>query len=205
MIKFILFVLINSITYAFSSTNILFIDTGIDLSHDYIKKYNIKQSVNKIENDHGTHLFCIVFKDINPKKYIITSINYKKESLDSIYKKLKDISFSYVLYASGGDKYQKKEEELIDKIIKNNKNVKIITSSGNNKKNLDSIKYFPCSYDKENITCIGNFQEYSNYGSKVLKIKSPLNFESCSLNNSFSIKKGTSQTAAFYLNKLLRK
>lgn len=193
---------ITSNILASEPSNVLIIDNGIDTSHELIRDFNISNH-GGFSNDHGSHLFCILSKNLNNKQFKFTSINYKKFNISEIKKIIKDKRYDYVLYASSGQKFQKKELEILISIIKNNSNTKIVTSSGNNSINLDQNPIYPCSYNISNIECIGNQFSYSNYGSKVKKIPSPKLFESCSTNNKYSKKYGTSQSAALYLNKLL--
>jgi hypothetical protein len=174
IIIFIFFNLIISNSYGFEQKKILIIDTGIDLSHDKVKNFKINQEKKiKIVNDHGTHLFCILTNNLNYNKYLFTSINYKKQKIDDIFKVIENKNFDFILFASNGEIYQKKERQLLNHIIKKNKDVKIVTSSGNKGLNLDINKRFPCSYNLKQIICIGNYEKYSNYGSKVTRINSP--------------------------------
>lgn len=193
---------ITSNILASEPLNILIMDNGIDTSHELIRGFNISNH-GGFSNDHGSHLFCILSKNLNNKQFRFTSINYKKIKISEIKKIIKDKKYDYVLYASSGQKFQKKESDILISIINKNINTKIITSSGNNSINLDKNPLYPCSYNISNIECIGNQFSYSNYGSKVKKIISPKLFESCSTNNEYSKKYGTSQSAALYLNKLL--
>lgn len=197
------FLTLNS--YSKEMINILIIDTGIDKSHPLASKFDISEYLNtKVEEDHGTHLFCILTKNLSPNRFKFSSFNYKKIKVNTIISKIKNIKFDYVLYAIGDDNPQKEELELFNVLIKENPNIKIIASAGNNSKNLDIMSYYPCSYGLKNIECIGNNDKYSNYGKIVKVINSPKYFESCSLKNGFSIKRGTSQTASYYLNKILQ-
>lgn len=202
---FILFILLTSFnSYSKESLNILIIDTGVDKTHPLVSKFRVLEYLNKkIDEDHGTHLFCILTRNLDPQKFKFTSINYKKIKINTIISKVQNIKFDYVLYAIGDEKYQKEELDLFNMLIEKNPSIKIITSAGNNSKKLGITKYYPCSYELKNIECIGNNYSYSNYGKNVKIIKSPKEFESCSLNKGYSIKKGTSQTSAYYLNKIL--
>lgn len=188
------------------SQSVLVVDTGIDTTHSFLREYKIKQDIlDTPEKDHGTHLACILVKGLNKDSINIHSINYEKKSIPEILKAIHNKKYDYVLYSIGGVLSQNKEKVIFEKIIRNNENVKIITSAGNNSKNLDIEPYYPCSYDINNIVCIGNYEKYSNYGRKVTKIKSPKIFESCSFNNSFKKMQGTSQSSSYYLNNLILK
>lgn len=207
--KFLIILIFIPLLSHANNINILMLDTGIDLSHDFFKSENIviKQDRNEIiKDDHGTHLACILLKDIKDKSISLHSINYRNKNIGYIKKYVKKVKFDFVLYSSGEYDYNQAEDDILNFIINKNKNVKIIISAGNNSQNINNKKYYPCELSKKysQIKCIGNSSNYSNYGDHVIKYNSPHEYESCTFKNKYIIKKGTSQAAAFYLNNIIK-
>jgi subtilisin family serine protease len=183
------------ITLAQAQT-VALIDTGVYPLNEDIQKQVIGLE-SKIDDYHGTDIACILTK-FN-KNIKIISLNHKN-TFDGRIKSLKEAIASkvdYIVYTSSGEKESKKEKYLID--LASNLGIKIIVSSGNDKKNIDIHKVYPCVYNIENLYCIGNSENYSNFGNKVIKEDKDND------NDCIQSLRGTSQSAAIYLVNYLNK
>lgn len=170
------------------------IDTGVYPINKKITAQTLNLS-NNIENLHGTSLACILSQNPNIN---IQSFDHKNtfdgriESLKSAIKAKVD----YILYTSTGNNPSKKEKYLIELALK--KGIVVVLSAGNESKNIDENLTYPCSYNIEGALCIGNKSTYSNTGKSIIVI------EDDSDSDCIKSLKGTSQSAAIYLKKLIK-
>ena len=196
MKKFLcLMILITAnIVFAQDEIKVALIDTGV-----YPLNSSIKEKVVNIESNvtdfHGTDLACILSKSESIST--IYSYNHNK-TFEGRISGLKDAirkNVSYIVYTSSGEKESKKERYLLE--LASKRGIKILVSAGNESKNLDISKIYPCSYNIKNLICVGNKEVYSNYGDKVIRIEKDNEIDCL---NTLS---GTSQSTAIYLKELL--
>lgn len=187
--------------YSYAKTKVAIIDSGI-YSHKQLKKYTINKVSNSVTNEHGTHLACILLHKIDPNDIELYSYNMYELGLHKSLELAIKEKVDYILFAGSGIDYNLKEYNLLLKASR--QGILIITSAGNDHINVDEYSVYPCKYRISNIRCVGNNKFYSNTGSNIIKVNKA-RFESCSKNNKYIVKEGTSQSAAFYLNTLLRK
>ncbi len=225
-------------TLGFSQTDkikVMFIDTGYDANHKYL------QMISGDKNDtngHGSHIAGLLVYDFNEKtrsinlkaplcdkiqiiscKFYDKSYTYAKieEELFRCLNKAKTENFNYVNISAGGYSFSLKEYT----ILKEMSNIRIVTASGNNNKDIDKYPYFPAGYNSiaiknfelprlDNVIPVGNLglnnKKYysSNYGSSVIWEKGT-EVVSTYKNNQFARLTGTSQASPIYLHKLLKK
>ncbi len=211
------------------------IDTGIDFAHPNLEKkiyqiknfphgidlsFGAKKQTDPIDLDgHGTHMAGIISQEtkdqveikILPLKYFSARAT-PQENMNSLMQALElaiTQKVHLILYTSAGESYSLREEELFKKALKNN--IFIVTSSGNQQRNIDHEKYYPCSYQLKNIICVGAYDEKkrrwekSNYGKKTVTLFAPgENISSTLPFSSFGLLSGTSQAAAYVAARIAR-
>lgn len=139
------------------------IDTGVSLSQatsDYLCKDGLKTAIDYDswldDNGHGTNVFGLIAKYINPKTHCIISYRYlgegvtSSQSLDnlisSIYQARKDGVKYLNMSLSGLDSSSQEAKQIIKAT---EEGMTIIVASGNDKLNLNlSCSAFPACYKK---------------------------------------------------------
>lgn len=169
--------------------------------HQIDKKFNLEHRISNYNasisssNNHSSHLLCGLKPKI--KLYLYPFLEYKNNEV--YFKFLKEAiqkSVDYIWIPSSSSISSEKELALLT--IAKNKNIKIITSAGNESTNLELNPRYPCSYKLDNIVCIQTQEKFSNYTPKSYKIK-----DSSLLDCDGKLQKGTSQATVIYLNQLL--
>jgi subtilisin family serine protease len=112
-------------------------------------------------------------------------------------------------YSGGGTTFSKEERDIVVEAL--NKGIKVVAAAGNEKSNIDKIKYFPAMYDKR-IFIVGNLVDNysrsiaasSNYGKSVNSWEVGANVFSRLPNKAWGFMSGTSQATAVKTGKLIR-
>lgn len=214
--KIILVFLLSFSTYA-KDINVLIIDTGVSLSHDYIKSHAVPETDPKDytpTHPHGTHISGIVLKD-TCKEVKLHSCNYyyhtntqtTSDLSTECFKRALNSKIDYINYSSGGKEFLKEEKELIQKLLK--RGVKIVTAAGNYGENRPD--YFPAKYELSGMVIVGNLKQNgskaftSNYGFKDMVWEIGVDVYSTLPDGKFGYMTGSSQSTAKFTNKLLKK
>lgn len=227
--KYFLIILLTSLNV--SAQTVAVIDTGIDLKHKGFKNHLIKDKkdglqaydfVNntrkmKDKQGHGTHVAGIIVLQ-NPKIKIIPlkfSDQGEARKFDYIGEHLRylkalemaiGLEVDVINISSTHSLSSFKEQELLKKALE--KKIIVMVASGNDNKNLTESPEYPCSYDLENVICVGNGtlakkSENSNYGKDVdLWVPGEM-VVSFIPGNELDIKSGSSQATARATAKVL--
>jgi hypothetical protein len=213
----ILFVSIEFQARSESRIKIGIIDSGI--SYEQSKSKILCENGRKtfIDNDsgydnhgHGTNIFGLVSKKLNPKKYCIISYKYfdivalntqhpyLKAILEADHDEVKYLNESLVGYELEVIEYSILRSMLIEDTV-------IAVAAGNDSKELklNNCNAYPACYktriNDKNFHVVGAYDvKESNYGPIVTDLESGLRQGNPTMT-------GTSQATAVFLNKLIRK
>ena len=148
------------------------IDSGISLSQslsDHLCKDGRKSAITfdsgLDRNGHGTNVFGLIAKQINPKTHCIISykfwnpgISNSKSNMNvvnSLYQARKD-GVKYINMSLGGDGSSAQELKQIGEALE--KGITVVVAAGNESTNLDiTCDYFPACYKKDNLKKYNNF------------------------------------------------
>lgn len=212
---FALILLISSLVFA-KPIIIYEVDTGISLSHlpirNHINIANWEKEDYIDTNFHGTHIAGLILKDVCAQVEIVSCkyyFNDGKEFQNTIacFKNALKVKPNIINYSSGGA--QKSDEEF--SILKqlSDLGIKIVVAAGNDGLNLSlpNNNYYPAKYKGiKNLIVVGNFNSNSsNYGIPGMFWELGTNIYSYFPNGRFGYMTGSSQSAAKYSNKLLKR
>lgn len=218
MIKFVIFLsflvatlLFNPVSQA-KTIKIAVIDTGIEL----VKRKNVKlclhghrdytQTTLNDSVGHGTNVSGLIAQGNQHIDYCLIIIkfynNTNKNASYALLLSLLQVSLidvDIVHLSLGGKGGYNAEKNLIKRILDQGKI--IVAAAGNNGENLNkNCNYYPACYD-DRIHVVGNTGKTANYGNKY--IDATING-----NNKTALgitQSGSSQSAAIYTGKLIRK
>lgn len=194
---------------------VMVIDTGIDGSIKELRPYLTTASSPqdlKDQHGHGTHVASLILKGRSLRDDVCREVeviscryypNFKAVSTcikDAIKMKVDIINFS-----GGGEEF----DPLEFKLLKQFKGV-LVTSAGNEGKNLLQTPYFPASLPLSNIVAVANGTSEqdrapsSNFGLKKLVWIDGRNVKGMMPGGGYQRMTGTSQAAAIYTHALLK-
>lgn len=190
----IIMILVSQLVIA-KEVTVGLIDTGVvGINKEIITKVNPVDE--KVENYHGTSLACILTQNPEIKVLNLPHKETFEGRIDALKKAIRH-DVDYILYASSGLEFSRKEKYLIELAIK--KGIKVVVSAGNQGFSLLENPVYPCSYNIEGVVCVGNKKEYSNKGMNVVLVEQDNEYKCL---ESF---KGTSQSAAIYIRDSIKK
>ena len=192
------------------------IDSGISVEQNtsnYLCKKGMKSFVGDAgfdKNGHGTNVFGLIAKQINPKTHCIISYSFYKESETNTNRNISALlqanrdGISFLNMSFGGMGTWAMEIMQIDNLLK--KGVKVIVASGNWSQNLDKkCNFYPACYKEtvfkkeKNFIVVGsNNLKKSNYGNIVNVTEEGYEVGTPSLS-------GTSQSTAIHTGKIAYK
>lgn len=215
------FLFFTSIICQAKSIRILEIDTGVDLSHEQIKKHVNPGNWFKDDyfdsNGHGTHVAGLILKD-TCKEVELVSCNYfqigknkdRMQNTNTCLRRALHEHFDFINYSSSGSSDQT-EYEIIEQLV--GKTI-LIVSVGNDHRDISKPgkESFPACYPLTNIVAVGNLDEdhyhrhySSNYGLFGMKWRMGTRVLSTTPYGEFKEMTGSSQATAIYTNELLKK
>jgi len=201
------------------------IDTGVDTSHETIKKYIREPFTDEYVDDigHGTAIASLALKDVCESVELISCkyfspadfrfnralVNFKNCLREAIIKQV-----DYINYSSSGLSSDREEYELLKKLT--DKGVIITISMGNEGRNIfygnKCIYSFPACYLLPNTYIIGNTTDggklwgKSNYGStKNARYLNGVNVSVLLPKKQHGKTTGTSASTAKYMNEILKR
>lgn len=105
-------------------------------------------------------------------------------------------------YSSGGYHFDEQEQMAIHAAQK--AGILFVAAAGNDRRNIDSINYYPASYSLNNILSVGASDQkgrmlaFSNFGQRSVDLVAPGKDISSTLpKGRYGLRSGTSQAAAF--------
>lgn len=205
------------------------IDTGIDFNHPFLKEniyskgkvsklnYGVDFSTGKMTNEpkdihgHGTHVSGII-KSVFPYVKILPIKYYNpaasgEDNLNATIKSLEyavKMNVDIINYSGGGPTASIEELKILKEAEK--KGITIIAASGNERSNIDDLKYayYPASYGLSNIITVSSYNKdlmpipSANYGVRSVDILAPGHRIKSSFPDGLSgYMTGTSQATAF--------
>jgi hypothetical protein len=203
------------------------IDTGLDLNDDRINLHLCKSGHTDFTSTgirdivgHGTHVagliekyagesenYCLIVYKYYLEKDRNTNKNDEREIL-ALQKAIRD-GVNIVNFSSGGKNYDENERRIIEE----NPNITFVVSAGNNGLNIDKIggSFYPASLSLDNIQVVGNLgldgkkAPSSNWASRAINWEVGEKVYSTLPNGFYGYMAGTSQAAAIFTGKLVRK
>ena len=190
------------------------IDSGIDVTHPYLRSNLILNNENKLLDDslgHGTHVAGII-KSVFPKVKILPIKYYDenatgKENLEKTIEAIQyaiKMNVDIINYSAGGDGASPREKQALEQA--QDHGILVVVAAGNNGRNIDLAfnHYYPANYNLNNILTVINHNEnielstLSNFGEASAHISAPGNrIKSAYPNNRSGYLSGTSQATAF--------
>jgi len=206
---------------------VLVIDTGIS-PHPSLKKYLPKDTTSNAYIDlygHGTHIAGIIAMgdqqetltpacenlEIHSCRFWTSTGDKTNDALQETINCLKEAlknDFDFINYSAGGEEPSYSEERLLRQLSA--KGVRIITAAGNEGRLLQYSQYYPAKYDIDGLVAVGNMNHNksvsskSNYGGGMIYDYGE-NIYSTLPGNKMGFMTGTSQAAAMYTHRLIKK
>lgn len=196
---------------------VLEIDSGISLSHQFIKNHVKKENWNNYnyqdDHGHGSHIAGIIISgtceevELKSCRYF-NLFQYPDDRLKAYMDCLKlaiKIKPDIINFSSGGESEDNEELKLLKQL-----KMPIVVAAGNDKHDLKMFKYYPASYDLTNIIAVGNLNQNgtqnstSNYGKKNMVWEVGTEIYSSLPGGKMGRMTGTSQAAAKRTNRILR-
>ncbi|MBY0554448.1 S8 family serine peptidase [bacterium] len=188
---------------------------------DDLHGWNFVNNSNDVSDSHGhgTHIAGIIQKEYRkhtpsstspPPARLMVLKYYSPDAQDSenVLNTVRAIEYAnrmeanIINYSGGGGSAFTREYKAIEKSMQ--KNILFIAAAGNNNSNTDNKKYYPASYELDNIISVaatdndGEFVSFSNYGQKSIDIAAPGKMIYSALpNNNYGFMSGTSQATAY--------
>lgn len=208
--------------HADTTIKVMVVDTGLDLSHDSIKKH-VKEQWNDNYHDihgHGTAMTSLILRDVCSQVEIISCryLNFMVGSIDSTISCFREAlkkKVDYVNYSSTGTMNTPEEENILKQL--SDQGTTIVTASGNEGINLTTGENeckgsYPACYKIRNLFMVGALNKFgeryitSNYAdvSHMRWEKGEQQFVLLPEKKS-ALWSGTSIAAALYTNSLLLK
>lgn len=162
---------------AANSIKVAIIDTGLDFK--YVNQVKLCPTGHKDFtgeglsdiNGHGSNVTGLIVKNNENVNYCVIILkayafkNIQKAYITEALTYAYNLGVNIINLSGGGFDEIPEEKEIVLKLL--NKNIILVTSSGNDRLNLDiSCVYYPACYDKR-IYVIGNLGLSSNYGQIV--------------------------------------
>ncbi|OFZ21521.1 MAG: hypothetical protein A2202_08840 [Bdellovibrionales bacterium RIFOXYA1_FULL_36_14] len=201
-------------THFKKDVTVAIIDSGIDITHPYLRPNLILNNENKSLDDtlgHGTHVAGII-KSVFPKVKILPIKYYDENATgkENLEKTIEAIQYAIKMkvdiinYSAGGDGASLRERQALEQAQE--QGILVVVAAGNNGRNIDLAfnHYYPANYNLSNILTVVNHNEnielstLSNFGEKSAHISAPGNrIKSTYPNNRSGYLSGTSQATAF--------
>lgn len=188
---------------------------------DDIHGWNFVNNSNDVSDNHGhgTHIAGIIKKESQKhstastlnspvRLMILKYYSTKASDTENIKNTVKAMKYALKMkaniinYSGGGGSPQQEEFEVIQQASV--QNIVLVAAAGNHNLNMDQNKYYPASYNLNNIISVaasnndGNLVAFSNYGQNSVDIAAPGKLIFSTLpNNTYGVMSGTSQATAF--------
>lgn len=197
------------------------VDDDLNGYVDDIHGWNFIDNNNDVSDKlgHGTHIAGIIKEEfvkqsslssLASQLRLISLKYYNPDAGDSVnlLNSTKAIEYankmnvSIINYSGGGAKSFYQERQAIEE--SRIKNIVFVAAAGNNNNDTDLAKFYPASYQIENMITVaatnnqGELMSFSNYGKSSIDIAAPgQKILSTLPNNSYGYLSGTSQATAF--------
>jgi len=198
---------------------VLTIDTGLDLSHDFINQHvkELPDENYKDEIGHGTFVAGMILKDTCPEveyiscRFLFTFKDSNEIRMERIYKcfeRARTLKVDFINYSVSGKTPDEKEPLLIAKL---SKRTKVIAAAGNENLDLSKEEAYLASYNLANVIIVGNLwypfikHPTSNYNYPGMVWELGTNIESTLPQNKTGYMTGTSMATAAHTNRLIKK
>lgn len=195
------------------------IDSGVDLSHQYIKNHVQEQYWDTYDftddDKHGTHIAGIILKGTCEEVELRSCRYFNKHDppYDKIQKYLDcledaiEMKPDVINISSGGQTDNDREYTYLKKL----KDIPVVCAAGNDSRDIRYFEYYPAGYNLKNVTAVGNLDmnlkkhETSNYGKEGMVWEMGTQIYSTLPNGKYGYMTGTSMSAAKRTNRLLKR
>jgi subtilisin family serine protease len=194
---------------------VMVIDTGIDGSlkefKPYLSESNLKLDLEDLHG-HGTHVTSLILfgrdlKDPVCNDVEIVSCRYPNlRPVSQCIRLASQLKVNIINFSGGGKEYDPLEHDLLAKFA----GVSVV-AAGNGGSNLNESHFYPASLDLPNLIAVANGTSeqdrspMSNFGLTKLIWIDGRDVKGFAPGGGFKIMTGTSQSAALYTHKLLKR